>query len=70
VDRFYAYGDELAGTSITAEYKYTGQIRDPSGLDHFAMRTYASDLPPSNRAGPSMISASVSGPLFLIQRGG
>src|SRR6185437_14289439 len=44
VDRFYAYGDELAGTSIASEYKYTGQIRDPSGLDHFAMRTYASSL--------------------------
>ena len=44
MDRSYAYGDELAGTSITAEYKNTGQIRDPSGLDHFAMRAYASSL--------------------------
>ncbi|MGH9542312.1 MAG: RHS repeat-associated core domain-containing protein [Terriglobales bacterium] len=40
--RFYPFGEEAQATS--AEYKWTNQIRDANALDHFAFRTYPSNL--------------------------
>src|SRR6185437_2908076 len=40
--RFFPYGEEQH--SVSAEYLWTGQMRDANGLDHFAMRTYAPAL--------------------------
>ena len=40
--RFYRYGEEQ--NAVSSEYLWTGQMRDPNGLDHFAMRTYAPAL--------------------------
>ena len=42
VATYYPYGGENA--SISAEYKFTNQIRDPNGIDHFWMRSYSPDL--------------------------
>ncbi|HZT73780.1 MAG TPA: RHS repeat-associated core domain-containing protein [Terriglobales bacterium] len=40
--RLYPFGEEAQATG--AEYKWTNQIRDANGLDHFAFRTYSSNL--------------------------
>jgi len=40
--RLYPFGEEAQATS--AEYKWTNQIRDANALDHFAFRTYSSNL--------------------------
>jgi len=40
--RLYPFGEEAQATG--AEYKWTNQIRDGKGLDHFAFRTYSSNL--------------------------
>src|SRR6185437_1900642 len=40
--RFFPYGEEQ--NAVSAEYLWTGQMRDANGLDHFAMRTYAPAL--------------------------
>ncbi|HZT74514.1 MAG TPA: RHS repeat-associated core domain-containing protein [Terriglobales bacterium] len=40
--RLYPFGEEAQATG--AEYKWTNQIRDANALDHFAFRTYSSNL--------------------------
>ncbi|MGH9518203.1 MAG: RHS repeat-associated core domain-containing protein, partial [Terriglobales bacterium] len=42
IARYYPYGEEQ--TAITSEYKWTNQQRQPNGTDHFALRTYSSDM--------------------------
>ena len=42
VATYNPYGIENA--SITAEFKFTNQIRDPNGIDHFWMRSYSATL--------------------------
>ncbi len=53
--RFYPFGEEAQTTS--AEYQWTNQIRDGNALDHFAFRTYSSNLARWLSADPAGLAA-------------
>ena len=54
--RLYPFGEEAQATG--AEYKWTNQIRDANALDHFAFRTFSSNLAAGSRPIPPAWPAS------------